>query len=67
LLAQNFGQSAGAGAADLADSPTPAQWAALEAFGNSIGDPVSVPEPASFGLVVLGGLGIMARRRRRAN
>jgi hypothetical protein len=39
-------------------------WMALEAFGQSIG--VAVPEPTAVGLVALGSLGLLARRRRRA-
>jgi hypothetical protein len=61
MLVHSFGQVIGGGSAAI----SPAQWAALENFGASIGIPVSVPEPASFSLIVLGGPTLLTRRRRK--
>ncbi|MGD0390755.1 MAG: glycosyl hydrolase 53 family protein [Tepidisphaeraceae bacterium] len=60
-LAENYNQgvNGGASAADLA---------ALDAFAaaNGVSLPTSsVPEPASFGLLIFGAVGILARRHRR--
>jgi hypothetical protein len=62
LLAANFNQGV-SGAASAGDI------AALDAFAaaNGISLPTtSVPEPATAGLLTLGALGILARRRRRS-
>ncbi|MGD0768719.1 MAG: autotransporter-associated beta strand repeat-containing protein [Tepidisphaeraceae bacterium] len=62
-LAANFNQSAGAAAVSAGDV------AALDAFAtaNGLSLPTSsVPEPATTGLLALGAIGILARRRRRS-
>ena len=62
LLAGNFNQFVG-GAGPL----SPVDLAALEAFAAANGISLaSVPEPASMGLMVVAGLGILGRRRRTA-
>jgi hypothetical protein len=61
LFAGNFG---------LSDNGTPlglpaADYAALDAFAAANGlSLTSVPEPASLGLLIMGVVGVMARRRR---
>jgi len=64
-LAANFGQ--GDNGADT--SITPADIAALDAFAvaNGLALPTiaAVPEPASVGLVALGAVGMLSRRRRK--
>ena len=59
LLASNFnkGASQGAVSSDLA---------AVDSFAASNGLLASVPEPASAGLLILGAVGTLARRRRNA-
>jgi fibronectin-binding autotransporter adhesin len=59
-LAANFGQQANGTAEDL----PAADYAALDAFAAANGLLADVPEPASLGLVTLGAIGILARRRR---
>jgi len=59
-LAANFGHKASGGSVTL----SAADWAALDAFES--GQPASVPEPATASLLFLGGVGVLARRRRRA-
>jgi len=63
-LAANFGQ--GDSGAD--ESVSAADIAALDAFAAANGLPMpvigAVPEPASAGMVILSGLGMLARRRR---
>jgi len=47
-----------------------ADYVALDAFAAANGltfNPVSVPEPASAGLLLAAGIGVLARRRRRGN
>lgn len=63
LLADNFGQTGTGEAVSMPDS----DWAALRAFEVANGLSVSaVPEPASVGLVLGAGLGLLGRRRRRS-
>jgi autotransporter-associated beta strand protein len=59
LLAGNFGKSVG-GNADV----TSADWAALDAFASANGLMADVPEPATTGLLALGIVGVLTRRRR---
>jgi hypothetical protein len=59
LLAGNFGKSAGS-SADV----TSADWAALDAFAAANGLMADVPEPATTGLLALGIVGVLTRRRR---
>jgi len=61
LLAENFGQTAQGTAIALPAS----DWQALDAFADAHGLQADVPEPASASLVVMAGLGMLARRRRR--
>ena len=63
LLADNFNQFASQSAVTAADLQ------ALESFASANGislDLTSVPEPASAGLLVAAGLGILSKRRRKA-
>ena len=60
LLAQNFGQSIGGGSV-----VTAADWAALDAFAAANGLLSEVPEPTSAGIIALGVMGALARRRRK--
>jgi autotransporter-associated beta strand protein len=60
LLAGNFGKSLGS----AGDVVTAADWAALNAFAAANGLTAAVPEPASAGLMLLAGVGVLARRRR---
>ncbi len=63
-LAANFGQGD-----DYAAATTAADWAALDAFAAANGlplpTPAAVPEPASMGMLALGVVGLIGRRRRR--
>ena len=60
LLAANFGQQASGASVSLPAS----DWAALDAFAASNGLMADVPEPASAGLLLMAGMGVLARRRR---
>jgi autotransporter-associated beta strand protein len=60
-LAANFGQQANGTAVEL----PAADYAALDAFAAANGLLADVPEPASVGLMVLAGIGIVGRRSRR--
>ena len=62
LLAENFNQFVGAGA--VASASNNADMAALEAFAAANGINLNVPEPATAGLMVMAGLGILGRRKR---
>jgi autotransporter-associated beta strand protein len=59
-LAANFGQQANGTAIQL----PAADYAALDAFAAANGLLADVPEPASVGLMVIAGFGILSRRRR---
>ena len=59
-LAANFGQQASGAAVELPAS----DWVALDSFAAANGLLADVPEPASAGLLLMAGLGFMARRRR---
>jgi len=62
LMAQNFNQAVGGGSGG-----GPTDLAALEAFAAANGISLtSVPEPATAGMTVVAGLGILSRRRRSA-
>ena len=61
-LAANFNQSASGAAVSASDV------AALEAFATANGISLAnVPEPASAGMIVMAGLGILGRRRRSSH
>ena len=62
-LAANFGQQANGTAVEL----PAADYAALDAFAAANGLMADVPEPASAGLLLAAGLGVLARRRRSVN
>ena len=61
-LAANFGQESNGGAVELPAS----DYAALDAFASANGLLADVPEPASLGLLTLGMVGALARRRHRS-
>jgi hypothetical protein len=60
LLAANFGQQANGAAVELPAS----DWTALDSFAAANGLMADVPEPASMGLMTLGAMSVLARRRR---
>jgi autotransporter-associated beta strand protein len=60
LLAANLGRQASGAAIALPAG----DWTALDSFAAANGLLVDVPEPASLGLILLAGLGILSRRRR---
>ncbi|MGD0464123.1 MAG: PEP-CTERM sorting domain-containing protein, partial [Tepidisphaeraceae bacterium] len=60
-LVTNLGKSASG-----ADVVLPAaDWAAVDAFAAANGLMADVPEPASAGLLLVAGVGMLARRSRR--
>jgi autotransporter-associated beta strand protein/T5SS/PEP-CTERM-associated repeat protein len=61
LLAGNFGKSLGS----AGDVVTAADWAALDAFAQANGLMAEVPEPASMGMLAVGGFLVLRRRRNR--
>jgi autotransporter-associated beta strand protein len=61
LLAANFGKTATGVAIALPAS----DWQALDAFATANGLTSALPEPASFGLLGVVGVGILNRRRRK--
>jgi fibronectin-binding autotransporter adhesin len=61
-LAANFGQQASGTAIQL----PAADYAALDAFAAANGLMADVPEPATIGLLTLGTIGVLSRRRRHA-
>jgi autotransporter-associated beta strand protein len=62
LLTENFGQTENG-----EDIATPSEWTAIDAFAAANGLTVtpSVPEPASMGLMAVGAVALVRRRRRR--
>ena len=65
LLADNFNQFASQSAVSAADLSALDDFAA--ANGISLSGVSSVPEPASVGLLTVGTIGLLSRRRRKAN
>lgn len=59
VLAEELGKSDGSNA----DVTSAADFAALQAFEEANGLTASIPEPASLGLLAIGSLGLLARRR----
>jgi autotransporter-associated beta strand protein len=59
MLAGNFGKSASGGAVAVSS----ADWAALDAFASANGLVVAVPEPAMLGMLAVGSLALLSRRR----
>jgi hypothetical protein len=62
LLAANFGKSATGAAIELPAG----DWTSLEAFAAANGLLADVPEPATIGLLLVTGVGILSRRQRRS-
>jgi Dockerin type I domain len=61
LLAANFGKSASGADVEVSSS----DWAALDAFAGENGLMSEVPEPAATGIVIVGSVASLSRRRRR--